>query len=157
DPSVETAYIKPPGEPPAIAVRMPAVKGSTTPDFTQQQLYFKAAPIGVDVNAAWKLRGGRGAGVKIIDCEWAWNSNHEDLAANFHVAIIGTQSGDDDHGTAVAGVIVGNDNGFGITGICPDASLSTACFASDSTGSPTSSVIIEAANKLSPGDILLLE
>jgi hypothetical protein len=160
EPSVEAAYIKPGGRPPAIgfgASNVPTAR-AITPDFTPRQGYLGSAPSGVDALYAWGIRGGTGTGVRIIDCEWAWNFTHEDLVTHCDGAVVGTpSSSDDDHGTAVVGTIIGNANGFGITGIAPDATVSTACFSEDSSSPSTSKIILAAANKLSAGDILLLE
>jgi hypothetical protein len=158
-PSIEAAYIKAPGEPPVAVLRRSAMPAavSGTPDFTSRQGYLGPAPVGVDALHAWAIRGGGGAGVKIIDCEWSWNFGHEDLATHCNGAVVGSPAADDfDHGTAVIGSIVGNANGFGITGVAPDAVLSTACF-DDSGDAPTSQIIQQGADKLSLGDILLLE
>jgi subtilisin family serine protease len=163
DPMVETAYIKPPGQSPALQAGLrlaaAAAQPSPTPDFTPRQGYLAPAPVGIDAKYAWTVRGGRGAGVRIIDCEWSWNFTHEDLASHCGGAAVGTPDAaeDDNHGTSVIGAIIGNDNGFGVTGVAPDATLSTACFGSDWSDKPTSAIIMQAADLLSAGDILLLE
>lgn len=162
-PSVMTAYIKPAGHPPAApnpgsAGGAAAAPASATRDFTSRQGYLAAAPAGIDALHAWTIPGGRGAGVRIIDCEWSWNFAHEDLATHCGGLVVGTSNGlDTDHGTAVLGVVIGNSNGFGITGVAPDAELSTAGFGSDSSDQPSSTLIMKAADLLSAGDILLLE
>ncbi|MBP3954085.1 S8 family serine peptidase [Gemmata sp. G18] len=158
---VTGAYVKPPGEPPVaidlevLAEMAPSEEEppATTPNFTARQLYLNAAPTGVDARYAWTLSGGRGAGVNIIDCEWGWRFNHEDLRVNQGGVVIGTGISDDDHGTAVLGEISGDRNGFGIEGICPDARVMAASFAT----LPTARVIRMAADRLRPGDIMLLE
>ena len=162
-PSVAAAYIKRPGQPPALVARgyaramMPVLAASDTPDFTSRQGYLGPAPVGVDALYAWRIRGGAGAGTRVIDCEWAWNFNHEDLATHCNGAVVGTPGTTDlDHGTAVIGEVIGNANGFGITGVAPEAVLGTACFG-DSDNTATSTIIQQAADKLSPGNILLLE
>jgi subtilisin family serine protease len=70
----------------------------------------------------------------------------------------GTQSSDigwRNHGTAVTGVIGGDDNAFGITGICPLANVrAISIFGS---GQSTAKAITNAADALSPGDIILIE
>lgn len=160
--AVNAAYVKPPAEPAATGPLQierlndmlpreeepPAV----SPDFTANQGYLNVAPEGIDAYYAWTLPGGGGAGVHIIDCEWAWNMGHEDLVANEGPVVVGTGADDDNHGTAVQGEIGGNRNGFGVTGICPDALRSFAAFSL-----PTATVIHTAAKLLNPGDILLLE
>ena len=70
----------------------------------------------------------------------------------------GTQSTDPvwrNHGTAVAGVIGADDNSIGVTGICPEANLrAISVFGS---GQSSAKAITDAANALSPGDIILIE
>jgi hypothetical protein len=160
---VEAAYVKPPASPP-IAIH-PWVMGmndmqpsagdapSATPDFVSRQGYLANAPGGVDAQFAWTLPGGSGAGVRIIDCEWAWRFTHEDLLVNEGGVVAGTSSGDTNHGTAVLGVISGDRNTFGITGIAPDAVISASSFSDQST----SVAIKAAADKLGAGDLILLE
>lgn len=156
---VEAVYIKPPAEP-AVAEEilndMPPDAGdppASTPDFSPRQIYLNASPAGIDARYAWLFRGGRGAGVKIIDCEWGWRFGHEDLQSNQGGVVVGTPHSDDNHGTAVLGEYSGDRNGFGVIGICSDARASAASF----NGMNTATVIQQAANLLSAGDILLLE
>jgi hypothetical protein len=155
---VEAAYVKPPGELPQILNNMlPQADEapSTTPNFIARQIFLNAAPAGIDAQYAWTQPGGSGAGVKIIDCEWAWRYTHEDLIANQGGVVAGTQVNDlnsRNHGTAVIGVISADRNPFGITGICPDAIISSSSFSL-----PTASAIQQAADRLGPGDIMLLE
>lgn len=158
---VAGAYVKPAGEPPvAIDEEMLAEMTPTgdeppaaTPNFVARQIYLNAAPAGVDARYAWTLPGGRGAGVRIIDCEWGWRFNHEDLRVNQGGVVIGAGSSNDDHGTAVLGEISGDRNVFGVEGICPDARVMAASFATV----PTAQAIRRAADRLSAGDIILLE
>jgi subtilisin family serine protease len=54
----------------------------------------------------------------------------------------------------------GDDNGFGVTGICPDANIQTISHNTLGTGSFPSGVaagIVTAANMLGAGDIILIE
>ncbi len=123
-----------------------------TPNFIGRQGYLNAAPGGIDAYYAWTLPGGRGAGVRVIDCEWAWLLTHEDLTQNQGGVVVGASAGDINHGTAVAGEIGGDVNAVGITGIASDANFRAAAFSL-----PTATVIRSAADLLSPGDIILLE
>jgi hypothetical protein len=158
---VEAAYVKPPGEPPMATDEEMEVLNDmqprseeppvVTPDFTSHQIYLNAAPAGIDARHAWTLSGGRGAGVKIIDCEWGWRFTHEDLLQNQMGVVVGSSSSNDNHGTAVLGEISGDRNAFGITGICPDAIVGAARFGL------SGQTIRQAADKLGPGDIILLE
>ncbi|MCX4834673.1 MULTISPECIES: S8 family peptidase [unclassified Streptomyces] len=123
-----------------------------SPDFTARQGYLDAAPGGIDARYAWTRPGGRGAGVRVIDCEWGWRFTHEDLRLNQGGIVSGTGSTDTDHGTAVLGEIGGDVNAIGITGIAPDAVTSASAFSI-----PTATAIRNAADRLGPGDIILLE
>jgi hypothetical protein len=151
---VQGAYVKPAGEPPALNDMAPAAEDAppTTPDFVANQLYLEAAPGGVDARYAWTWPGGGGAGVNIIDCEWGWRFDHEDLSVGQGGVVVGTASTDTNHGTAVIGEISGDRNALGITGICPDAFIRGAAFSG-----PTAATIRSAADKLGAGDIILLE
>ena len=165
-PAVASAYIKPPADlPVGAAVRerlndMPPDTGDAppaTPDFTARQGYLDAAPGGIDARWAWTQPGGRGAGVRIVDCEWGWRFTHEDLTQNQGGVIAGTadpapDSRSTNHGTAVLGEISGDVNGIGVTGIAPDAVISASAFSVAS-----STAIRSAADRLGQGDILLLE
>ena len=162
--AVVAAYVKPPAELATLDVRedinvmAPAavVAPVVTPDFTPRQIYLNAAPEGIDAKYAWTMPGGRGAGMKVVDCEWGWRFEHEDLIDNQLGVITGTDttsSAYENHGTAVIGVVGGDRNGFGITGICSDAMSGAASFVTQST----SAAIVNAAQQLSAGDVMILE
>jgi hypothetical protein len=157
---VEGAYIKPAGEPPlapdaTLTLAAPAADEppATTPDFVSHQIYRNQTPVGVDATFASTLPGGDGAGVRIIDCEWAWRFTHEDLLQNQGGVVAGTSGTDTNHGTAVLGIISGDANSFGITGLAPAAVISASSF----TDQSSSTAVKAAADKLSAGDIILLE
>jgi hypothetical protein len=145
---VSDAYVAP------IAVRPPV-----TPNFVpNQNNYFGAAPSGTEVVYARSLPGGRGAGIRLIDIEYDWYYNHEDLGRSVADLIAGTPYGGfgNNHGTAVLGVLVGRDNGFGVTGGAPDAiiRLASAYFGGDYK---PADAIAAASNYADPGDVILLE
>lgn len=125
---------------------------SMTPDYTVRQIYLDPGPAGINSRHAWQQPGGTGHGVQVIDCEWGWRFGHEDLLQNQGGVISGINSTDTDHGTAVLGEISGDVNGFGVTGIAPDAVISASSFSL-----PTATAIRAAADRLGPGDVLLLE
>src|SRR6478736_611432 len=156
--AVEAAYVKPPAQPPLNEMAPAAVNAPpATPNFTSRQIYLDAAPGGIDARHAWMLRGGRGEGVRIIDIEGAWRFSHEDLTQNQGGVVGGTPSTDigwRNHGTAVIGEFGGDANGFGITGICPEANVSAISIFGDMGSAPA---IRNAANRLEPGHIILLE
>jgi Subtilase family len=167
-PAVAGAYVKPPTDLAAVATAdveerlndMAPIGPDAppaTPNFTARQGYLDAAPGGIDARWAWTQPGGRGAGVRVIDCEWGWRFTHEDLTQNQGGVVAGTadptpDSRSTNHGTAVLGEISGDDNGIGITGISPDAVVSASAFSV-----PSSSAIRSAADRLGQGDIILLE
>ncbi|WP_244958925.1 S8 family serine peptidase, partial [Catellatospora chokoriensis] len=158
-PLVAGAYVKPRPELPTRTRSLPpqgVEPAAATPDFSGLQGHRGPAPGGVDVARAWALHGGRGAGVRIIDIEQAWRFTHEDLIGNQGGVLDGTPSAALDarnHGTAVIGVIGGDDNGFGVTGICPDANVSAISWRDKGIAS----AIHAAACRLGPGDIILVE
>jgi hypothetical protein len=161
--TIEAAYVKPGSTVPlaydaaqeARNDMLPdaAEPPATTPDFGPRQGYLYAAPGGIEAPYAWGLPGGRGAGVKIIDCEWGWRFGHEDLTQNQMGVVFGINSSDDNHGTAVLGEISGDRNAFGIQGICPDAVVGASSFQNQLSAR----TIREAAKRLGAGDIILLE
>lgn len=161
---VAAAYVKPPTELPALAndktadVNRMRAKRSTrakaTPLLVPEQGYMADAPGGIGVRCAWALPGGRGEGISVVDMERGWNFQHEDLQQNNGGLISGTiNPGSRNHGTAVMGEIGGDSNFLGVTGISPKAKLSAISYFTRTT----SETIIEAANKLKAGDLLLLE
>lgn len=162
---VEAAYIKPPAEPAVMVDKrshqlnrmMPqaAEAPAVTPDFTPRQGYLNAAPEGIDARYAWTLPGGSGAGVGIIDIEYAWRFTHEDLMQNQGGVVGGTEYLPyRDHGTAVIGEIGSDGNTFGCTGICPDANVRAIAAYGELN---SAGAIRIAADMLAPGDIILVE
>jgi Subtilase family len=158
---VRAAYIKPPAALPVLNAMRPLAPPPPpkTPDFTSRQNYLDAAPSGVDARYAWTLAGGKGKDVRIVDVEGEWRFTHEDLLQNKGGVVGGIPPNDLDwrnHGTAVIGEFGADDNKFGITGICPDAEVSSiSIFPVDQIGS--SEAIRLAADRLQVGDIILLE
>jgi hypothetical protein len=159
------AYLKPAAEPATIDTQAinnmaPSLEDppATTPDFTTRQSYLDSPPVGVNARWAWTQPGGRGENVAVIDVEGAWRLTHEDLLPRRIGITAGTASDQirwRNHGTAVAGVISSDDNGYGTTGIAPQASLSTvAIFGSDMS---SATAIKRAADALKPGDVMLIE
>jgi hypothetical protein len=167
---VAGAYVKPGAQPAAVEMSdaqqflgplnsmtaLVADAPPATPDFTARQLYLNAAPGGVDARYAWTLAGGRGAGVRIVDVEGAWEFTHEDLTQN-QGGVVGAPSTDlgwRNHGTAVMGEISGDGNAFGVTGICPDANVRGVSIFG---GLGSAGAIRKAADLLAAGDIILIE
>ena len=146
---VELAYFEPFPEP-AGDIDPP------TPDWVPNQDYREAAPDGVDADYANTLPGGDGTGVRIIDVEGGWKDTHEDLDKAFGGLIAGTPINDiswRNHGTAVVGVMIAGDNGYGVTGICQGADINMVSIGDIGA---TEALWI-AADSLQAGDIMLIE
>lgn len=167
---VQSAYIKPGVELPVINHDLDFLYG-IAPDMsggglTSYQVYLNAASAGgVDARHAWDKQGGGGDGVNIIDIEGAWYFDHEDLKVNQGRLVGGVEIIDADcrnHGTAVLGVLGGDRNSLGITGICPEAMVRTVSVFGNSYGIPVedwgpAEAIRHAADRLGKGDIILIE
>jgi hypothetical protein len=147
---VEISYAEPlPSPPPA------------TPDFTGQQGYREAATDGIDADFAETVPGGTGANVRIIDIEYSWNQSHEDLSKATS-ALIANKTPDDpfnsnDHGTAVIGEMVADDNAFGVTGIAHGAALGLVNADNEEDDYDLADSIDIAAANLSAGDVIIIE
>jgi len=153
-PIVEIAYLEPVPEPAAILVTPPAEVAST-PDYEFRQNCLADTSTGVHAMYGWTQPGVAGSGVSIVDIEGGWQNTHEDFPSPF-TPIDGTNSTDSvwrQHGTAVLGEMVGEDNGVGVTGIAHDAGFSTVSIFSYST----SNAISRASSKLSSGDVIVVE
>ncbi|KAH6667508.1 peptidase S8/S53 domain-containing protein [Halenospora varia] len=156
---VDAAYFRPVGADPVWAIRAvnPDAADPVTPNFINNRVYLNPAPSGIDAKHAWVFPGGRGAKVRVIDCEQGWRFSHEDLIVNQGGVIFGNVvSSSENHGTAVLGEISGDNNPFGITGITPDVVISASSF-SNSESDFQSAAIRKATEKLTAGDVTLLE
>ncbi|MET7852057.1 S8 family peptidase [Streptomyces avermitilis] len=166
-PEVDTAYVKPGAVPASVGSagrtgespddgRRLKEGAPVTPDFSSRQGYLRPAPEGIDAHWAWQRPGGSGQDVTVIDVEGAWQLGHEDLAAKLAGVVVGTPLADlawRNHGTAVIGVIGGDRGEQGVTGIVPDAVTAAASF----QGIGTAAAIHAAADRLGPGDVVLVE
>jgi len=164
DPAVSVAFLEPRAVPAALGFdaitgRGPADAGRVeaglrTDDLTEWQGYMWEAPMGI---GAWNVHpepGARGGSVRIIDIEGAWLWAHEDLPEPF--ADLGEHIDDlswRNHGTAVMGEMVGQDNGYGVTGIVPDAQVGNASIGSQSVPA----ALLAAAAAMEAGDLILIE
>jgi hypothetical protein len=144
---VEIAYFVP--KPEVASITTPA-----TPDWESLEDYLEIAPGGVDAYAAWTLPGGVGSQAQIIDIEYGWQLTHEDLSAGATAVVIGViNTGDTDHGTAVMGEMLADDNGFGMTGIVPQADFGVSSVQTMSVAN----ALYQGANASDPGDLMLIE
>lgn len=154
---------------PGIIYARPVPKPMATPfppDYTIQQGYLRPAtsvPKGIDADYAWTQTGGGGTGVTVCDLEYSWNFEHMDISK-----AVGTQVNpnpivdpfsDNNHGTAVIGEMVSDNNGWGTKGVSFGAALKT-CGTYYPYPSPTWNVagaIAYAIPSLASGDVILLE
>src|SRR4051812_29916162 len=157
--SVDTAYAKP----------LPAPAPST-PSFVASQKYLNAAPTGLGVNAtiggtatANLYPGIDGRKARVGDLEYAWNTGHEDLSrlrASGALWPVGTPVdpfANTSHGTAVAGIIAADRNGAGVDGVVPNAEYHMVNTYSSERGWDVADAIYTAANKMTAGDVILIE
>jgi serine protease len=132
-----------------------------TPSYVSLQGYRDANP-GVNMTAAWTLGPARGAGIKIADCEYGFRQAHEDLCGvtmepgqTPHPDV--TTNGWDQHGTAVLGELIGRDNGYGCTGLTPDATPSFFPEWTVEEGGRRVTAVANAIASVGAGDVVLLE
>jgi serine protease len=156
---VEPASIEPLASPgPGAIAAARAVRANRTPDFSPQQGYLYAPPNGLNAPVAWAVAGGLGTGVKFIDVELAWCADHEDFDQNRRVYVGGAPQNPvyQDHGTAVLGEIIGQHNGFGVSGFAPDVRYGMV--AVDINEWPTvPHRFQDAIDHLDAGDVWLIE
>jgi hypothetical protein len=150
-PIVETAFL----DTPAGYAADPVLEDipPPTPDFTGQQTYFSPAPNGIDTRVSRVIPGGRGEKLQICDIETGLILNHEDVPRAIAANVIGANPSPTDHGLAVAGEMVSDKNGYGVTGGVYKARYK---FHSHQSINWASSVNTAAANS-QPGDIVVLE
>lgn len=125
----------------------------TTPDFRGQQGYVGPTPAGIAAARGRVIVGGRGRGVQVVDMEQSWINDHEDICKLDASAHIGTVRTGGNHGTAVCGEMVGDRNGYGVTGICDAASLRVSSW----NNGGVANAIAAGINASAAGDIVLLE
>ncbi len=101
-----------------MMISFPNKSETQIPDYTGMQGYLYDPPSGLNVEYARQYPGGRGEGINIFVIDHHFNLNHVDIDDNTeNIQDIGYG----DHGTAVMGIMVGEENSFGITGIAPEA------------------------------------
>ncbi len=129
-----------------------------TPDLTDKQVYLQSNPGCLDVAAAWRMLGGEGQAINVIDIEWGWNFDHEDLQQN-SLNVVAGPSRKTDHGTAVLGVIGADANPVrvGVVGIAPGASTGGVSPAQSNGRWNIEEAVRIAAASLNPGNVILLE
>ncbi len=147
---------------------------SDTPNFENFQGYLFSIEDegGTDSIFGWDFEGGAGENVTVVDMEYDWILNHEDL--NFTDAILYDENGinltgtpiirdtypdyqSEHHGTSVLGEIAAKRNGFGVTGMAYNSNIKVVSSYTSEYGYSNSDAIIRATSVLNEGDIILLE
>jgi hypothetical protein len=135
-------------------VVLPVSYGTNPDSITTLQI--QAAPNGVDAIYAWDVAGGSGAGARVVDIEHGWLLGHEELVAARIRKLSVFGSSEVDHGTGVAGIVVGSDNGVGTIGVVPDAALDLVTPDRGGVNNLAAAITFATAS-LQSGDVLLLE
>lgn len=151
DPRVEAVYFAFEPAPP------PADIGARTPDLTDEQGYTLPGPDGVGTDAGPLWPGGTGGGVRIADLEYGWNPDHEDLDLGSAFAWGEGPMRYPCHGTMVLGMLGAPDNGYGVTGMVPDAELLVVSPYVTTEEYSLPDAVVGAAGLLVPGNVLLIE
>lgn len=129
------------------------------PAFEAVQHELAPAPAGIGAAEVWSWPGGGSHGVRIADVEYAWNLGHNDLPAG--IAPIGTLGPDpfnnNNHGTAVLGILGAVRNGWGTSGAAHNATLSVVSALNHPFILNIEGAITRAAVDLAPGDVILIE
>jgi serine protease len=151
-PGVARAYVAPAPVPPPV-----------TPDFSAAQGYRGATPDGIGLTGSAGVPGVAGDRVRVLDVEYSWNRQHEDLGALTATGVLvpnGTPSdpfADTNHGTATLGELVASTNGFGVTGLVPGATPRLVNAYNPERGWDLANAITLARQQLRPGDVMMIE
>jgi hypothetical protein len=162
-PEVAQAYVKADAQAPALPPEFVEdlgngfEPGEHTPPLVAWQGYLAPAPGGLSALAAWGQPGGYGAGVRVADVEVAFIEGHEalrDAGVEFVSSGVQDQRARN-HGASVLGLLAAQHCYSGINGLCPDAAI----FGVSTVGAEaeTDDATLDAARRLGPGDVLLLE
>jgi subtilisin family serine protease len=131
------------------------VSYGTNPD-VPLTFHLQPAPHGVDAVYAWDVAGGAGEGARVADIESGWFLGHEELiSARVHPLSV-TSALFVDHGTSVAGIIVGADNGVGTIGVVPEARLDLVSDIRADEQNLAAAILL-SVGQLTRGDVLLIE
>lgn len=153
----------------AMLIEKPLPAPADVPDYTKAgaitgnvatdryQRYLDAAPNGIDARYAWQGNNGSGAGVKICDVEYNINFNHSDINPITLLGPTPDPTQNDNHGTAVMGVVGGKNNGIGVKGIAYGATLYFASADTAQNGYDVAAAIQQCMTTLTTGDIIILE
>lgn len=158
-PFVELASPAPQAIPPPASVLLGTPDyPPPTPDYTVQQGHLASPPGGIGATEVLS-HGADGTGVTVVDIEYGWVLDHEDLELTPNAQVSGYQpvGRDADHGTAVLGVVGGKNNAYGVTGIAPGASIRVEPAETIERGPDVADAISRATAVLDVGDVILIQ
>lgn len=150
-------------EPELRPAPLPTDLSPPTPGLSGSQTYQGAPPEGVGALDPTAIPGGDGTGMRVVDIEYSWVLDHEDLelpaSANIDsaTAVDPFPADQGDHGTAVLGEIGGKRNNYGVTGITPGAQLLVAPANTAQFRYDVARAIGIATGALRSGDVILIE
>jgi len=151
-----------------VGIPPPVDLPPTTDDYRGRQGYdgsagYASADPGIDAVYAHGL-GFDGSGLRIYDCEYGWDVDHEDLAPQGIIREPGqteaswiAEQGWNDHGTAVVGIYGGANNAYGVTGMAYGAEFHVYSEFTVEEGSRRVTAIANAIADARVGDIVVLE
>ncbi len=133
-----------------------------TSDLSGNQTYLHgAASNGYDFIYAWSQAGGDGSQVRLIDIEYDWYEQHEDLQMTSADVLYGYQTNlfgtSRDHGTMSVGVSAALNNGFGMKGVVYNADIKMISSVNSSAAWILHDSVNVAVSNTAPGDVILLE
>jgi hypothetical protein len=155
---------------------LPLPPTAVTPDFTANQGYRGPATDGIDAIFSATQPGGDGTGITIYDVEYNWLQTHEDLSGAAGVSLL-MDAGDSisppgytslgcaapcdrinrEHGTAVLGELIADDDSKGVTGLSLGADVELAPARTTNLGyNPANAILLSVADG-QPGDVILIE
>ncbi len=127
-----------------------------TPSFTQFQYTFDPSPYGHGIWFAQGVLGARGQGVALRMVEYDFYLDHEDVPSLVAAQVLGTLPpglpGQSNHGVAAAGLLTGERNGYGLTGVVDEVDMAYVAYPQN--GGVENSMFMAAAT-CQPGDVVL--
>jgi len=150
-PWIETAYLAPKPPPPPIDI------DPITPDFSGEQHYIAPGPAGFGFDVTHRWPGASGTHTTIADIEYGYDPTHEDLGERAFMELGYPMNWYPFHGNGVLGILGAVDNGYGITGLVPDAALIVVSPFVDNEEYNVAESIVLATEHLDAGDVLLIE
>ena len=149
---VEVAYYEPSL---AAAIALGGDLPPTTPMFEGQQGYLDSAPLGLGWRTFQNVVGARGEDLLVSHIEFDWDFDHEDACRLVPSSLINASPGVAafaPHGTAVAGILTCDRNGFGVRGMSNGADLLLGSVLTAPSAAALISNVTAVAN---PGDVIV--